>query len=314
MISHAHALDRKIKQSNIEEIFERLCMTTTDLSFTEVLAEFGIEIRNNLLFEPYIKNIADKENEYRQRPDIASILQKATYTPTGHQVLDQKMLTRRERVDEYFSLWSILRFSELYDISSHEQVRAELVTKNDLRDLANFEAGVTVISNILEGNSNANLADSYLPHTHRVMSGIIQFFDKQQSISIQYSDSCSKNKVKASNQPLKLNVTVKKSPDEKSILLSTDGKEDIRLMLFKKDKPSEQTNQIKVYFEVIKGSICKYTLNKDLKLSDKQIEKAYRSINELVKKSWGIFEYLTYSKRSSKYSINSSYPTKFSSL
>lgn len=182
MITHCVALGRKIEKSHIEEIYERLHMPTTDQNFVEVLAEFGIEIGNNPIFEIYIKSINDKENEYRQKPEIASILQKATYIPTGQQILDQKNLTRKERISEYFSLWLVLRFRELYDISLHDQIRDELIAKDDLRGLADFEEGVILVSNILEGNSNANLADFYLSHVQRVMRGIINFFDKQRLV------------------------------------------------------------------------------------------------------------------------------------
>ena len=183
MISQAHVLNKKIKESNIEEIYERLSTTKNPQSFIEILAEFGGEVANNPIFESYAINIGESEKEYRQRPDIASILQKATHNPVGRQVLDQKMLARNEQISGYFSLWLILRFNELYDISLHEKVRNELKETGNLRDLADFNAGVVVISNILAGDSDVNLAGYYLPHAHRVMSEIIHFFDKQQSIS-----------------------------------------------------------------------------------------------------------------------------------
>lgn len=184
MISHAHVLDRKIKGSNLEEIYGRLCMPKIDQNFAEIFSEFGKELATNPIFEPYIRSIADKEHEYRQQPDIASILQKTTYTPVGQQALDQKRLAHRERTSEYFSVWIILRFNESADILFHEPVRTALITKDDLRDLADFELAIVVISSILEGNSNANLADYYLPHVQRVMCGIIRFFDKKDLIHV----------------------------------------------------------------------------------------------------------------------------------
>lgn len=116
MITHRVVLGRKIEESHIEEIYERLHMPKIDQNFAEVLAEFGLELRENPIFASYIKNIGDKRKEYLKRPDIASILQNATHAPVGQQALDQEMLTREERKSEYFGLWIILRFSELYDI------------------------------------------------------------------------------------------------------------------------------------------------------------------------------------------------------
>ncbi len=75
MISDPHALARKINNRNLEEIYKRLCIPKTDQSFAEILAEFGKEIANNEIFEPYVRNIGDQENEYRQNPDTAAILQ-----------------------------------------------------------------------------------------------------------------------------------------------------------------------------------------------------------------------------------------------
>lgn len=196
MIPNNDAFDREIRDSikRIERNYERLCIPKTDQSFAKVLAEFGIWLRSNPIFEPYIKNIADTENIYRQKPDIAPVLKNASFYPMGQQILDQEGLARNEEISEYMSLWRVLRFSELYDISLHERVRAELTAKNDPRDLADFEEGVIVISNILESNGNANLADYYLPHAHRVMCSIIEFFDKQRSISEQDQNILSHSK------------------------------------------------------------------------------------------------------------------------
>jgi hypothetical protein len=183
MISRAYALYRKIKESDLEEIYERLSIPKADQPFAEVLAEFGKEIANNPLFESYIRKIGEQEKAYRETADIDSVMRQASFNAQGTQKLDQEKLARRERISEYLSLWLILRFNEMYDIPLHDRVRNELNESGNLRDLADFEKGIIVTSNILEGRTDLNLADSYLPHVHRVMSGIIQFQDKQQATS-----------------------------------------------------------------------------------------------------------------------------------
>ena len=229
MISDLCSLNRKIKDSNLEEIYKRLCIPKTDQSFSEILAEFGKEIASNKIFEPYVKNIGSKENEYRQNTDIASILQKATYTPVGQQALDQKMLTRKERISEYFSLWSILRFNELYDISLHERVRNELIAKNDLRDLADFEKGIIVLSDILEGYSKANLADYYLPHAHRVTLGIIQFYENPDNIFVIEKLQRTNTDIKAKDLMFDKTTCILQCKDKKLIMIEED---DTDLILF----------------------------------------------------------------------------------
>lgn len=288
MISDPHALDRKIKNSNLEEIYKRLCIPKTDQSFAEILAEFGKEIANNEIFEPYVRNIGDQENEYRQNPDTAAILQKATCTPAGQQALDQKMLTRKERISEYFSLWGVLRFYELYDISLHERVRTELIAKNDLRDLADFEQGVILISNILEGNSNANLADYYLPHAHRVMSGIIQFFNKQQAVSSQAQNIDEKNLThpqKSAGIKYKREITITVGNDE--VAFSTT---DRKLIFFKRYNKVNKEKNLRFYLVLLlcqnKQGIKKRELEKQLNATNIEINKAKTGIVDQVSNKW----------------------------
>lgn len=220
MISHAHVLDRKIKGSNLEEIYERLHIPKTDRGFAEILAEFGREIANNPLFERYARNIGKIEKTYREKPEIATTIRNATYTPTDQQALAQQSLIRTESLSEYFSLWLILRFNELYDIPAHDRMRNELIKSSNFRDLCDFEEGVIVISNILEGNSNANLADYYLPHVHRAMCGIIRFFDKKKLMHVN-DDNDDNNAVDQLNKPS--TITRLEFKKKKSILL-VDGK------------------------------------------------------------------------------------------
>jgi hypothetical protein len=251
MISHSRDLDRKIKGSNLEEIYERLCMSKIDQIFAEIFSEFGKELATNKIFEPYIINIANKENEYRQQPNFASILQNATYTPADQQALDQEMLRRKERISEYFSVWSIMRFYELYDISIHERVRTELIAKNDLTDLADFEKGIIVLSDILEGYSNANLADYYLPHAHRVMSGIIQFFDKKNCLQVNYNTNPLDHpgiitRLKLKREEFVLIV------DEKKLPIDTPLKLRYISLFFKKDG---SPNKKKIYDDEIHSKV-----------------------------------------------------------
>lgn len=139
MISCAHVLDRKIKESNIEEIFDRLKTATSDQSFFEILAELGREIASNPIFEPYIRYIAKNEQTYRKTPHIYTIIKYASFYAQGTQQVNQEMLIRTERISEYFSVWLIIRSNELYDISLHHRVRSELKESGNLRDLADFE-------------------------------------------------------------------------------------------------------------------------------------------------------------------------------
>lgn len=314
MITYSRDFDRKVKGSNLEEIYERLCMSKIDQIFAEIFSEFGKELATNQIFEPYIINIANKENEYRQQPNFASILQNATNTPADQQALDQEMLRRKERISEYFSVWSIIRFYELYDISVHERVRTELIAKNDLRDLADFEKGIIVLCDILEGHSKVNLADYYLPHAHRAMKGIIQFFfDKQQPISTQTENHNYSQKNNYANDKQEIIVTIVNN--ENKVLLSKDGKEDIPIELFKKNNPSENTNQIKFFFELIKKPVTAHNLMKTLNLRKTQLERAFRSINKIIIKNWRITgQYLIYEKKHGRYSINPNYPTKCETL
>jgi hypothetical protein len=298
MISHVHAWDRKIRDSNIEEILDRLQQVTTDQNCVEILAELGREIANNPIFEPYIKYIAEKEETYRKIPAVASIIQQASYEAQGEQQLQQEMLIRTERIEEFFSVWLIIRSYEQYDIACHARIRSELKESGNLRDLADFEEGVTAFSSILKGETDWKLRDFYLPHAHRAVLGIIQFFDKQplteQALEngvTQFLDSYPQNRSKEKNKKFKLEqakqpVTVKQLLEERQVSLSRnseDEKDDIRLSLFKKKKPSEHTNQIRVYFEIIKGPISKYKLMKNLGLSSKEVERAYRTLNTIVK-------------------------------
>lgn len=339
MISNPSPLDREVKEGikRLETIYHRLCIPKTDHGFSKVFAEFGKEIRSNPIFEPYVRKIGEEEREYRKKPDVDSILQKASFNPVGKQALDQEQLKRREQISEYGSLWHTMRFSEVYDISSHERVKSEIREKNNTRDLIDFNEGIAVVADILDRTTNnLSLAEEYLPDAHRVLSGIIEFFHKQQSASdsiqnvpehtlphssiaqtiknssTQTLDPGSKNKSKEQNTstPSSNPVTAKVLLDRKRMLLSMHGKKDIRLELFSKHQPSEHTNQIKLFFELIKGSVAKYTLTETLKLTNKQIEKASSTINTLVRNTWKLpVMYVIYDITSGRYSINPNYPT-----
>lgn len=219
MISDIQALYSKENVKRIKRIYKRLCIPMDPVRFLEVLAKFSEEIANNPLAEAYIKIITKHQEEYRLQPDIASILSKASFNPTGKQALDQEMLKRTERKSEYYSFWIIRHFNEIYDISLHERIRAELTAKNDLNGLAHFEAEIIAVTNILNGNSDVDVTAFYLPYAHHVMSEIIQFFDKQNSIHVP-TDNSAIDPIRKSAKPFtRLEFKKKKS------LLLVNGKQ-----------------------------------------------------------------------------------------
>lgn len=309
MISDLHTLDRKKKESirRIERNYERLCIRMTPQSFVEVLAEFSREIASNSLFEPYIKSIKENEEAYRKTPDIASIIEKASFKPTGNQELNQEMLRRTEQNSEYLSLWLIIRFNELYDISLHERVRNELMKNNDIRGLEDFNRSIIIISDILYGKSDLNLARLYLPHAHRVMSEIIQFFDKRRSIrepdgNNSYSSLVKTELIIDEQEPLhekipqntsnfknpnKLLVSVIFSKDE--IRLSTANKEPVLIKKYdhKKRQDNLRFKLLTLLQDPHSKELSKRQLEELFKEKYEQVNRARRGINDRVIEEWG---------------------------
>lgn len=288
MISCAHVLDRKIKESNIEEIFDRLQRATTDQSFFEILAELGKEIASNPLFEPYIKYIAEKEKTYRKTPHIYTIIQYASFCAQGEQQLNQEMLIRTERISEYFSVWLIIRSNELYDISLHHRVRSELKESGNLRDLADFEEGIVVVSIVLKGGTNWNLRDFYLPHAHRTVSGIINFFDNQQQVSSQAQNIDEKNPThpqKSVGIKYKREITITVGNDE--VAFSTTDQKPI---VFERYNKVNKEKNLRFYLILLlcqnKQGIKKREFEKQLDTTNIEFNRAKRGIVDEVSNKW----------------------------
>lgn len=319
MISNIDSLDRDIK--HLKNIYEHLRIKMNIRSFAGVLATFGKTILTNPLFMPYIKNIDATEKAYRQRPEIASILKKASYHPTTQQALDQEMLTRTEETSEYFSLWIILRFNELYFIDVHQEVKKDLEEKNDVRDLAEFNLGIKTLSDILNDNIVVNFEEYYLHHAYHVLSGITRFFENHSTEEIPNYKTDSINSTNAEPKKIKKSISnikpaTAKFTQNNMIFLSLDANPEDSEIIFKesKGKEKEDTLRIKVLTALWENpdGFSKRALAKKLGVKVKQITDVCTGVNNRVRvkwRDWNCHEYIPQIKYK-KLKINANYPTK----
>lgn len=106
-------------------------------------------------------------------------------------------------------------------------------------------------------------------------------------------------------------IFVTKAPDSNKIELKTDDKKDISLSRIVKGK-SNETIQFRFLhlLWITPDGIAQILLQKELGLTADQIERAYRSINEIFKNKWTIDEYIIRSNLG-KFKINDKYPTEY---